>query len=200
MKKTICDEEIEMMEKVVSSVEVSKAELREKYGDLLKDAERSLGAMFPQSKVKKLVELGTKIRLKFDELGLLDIESWVPELPAVQMAFAQTRGIEEAEKEGDAPKPWHAAVYSGKGCQGRMLITEDKGERLKFYFLLEDDQKNEIRPIYLTVKDSQGDLLRERTRLAGKEQPVSDVPVGNYHIILADETGDLQVQMRIEAA
>lgn len=186
------------MEKGIASVPLPREELQRRLGPLIQKTVEDLRQVFPPPPTRPLLHLGRDILFRFVERGLQDVQSWFP--TSMPQTAAATRSLNTTPNFSETEIPFHQAVYQGEGCTGRLLITLDAGGLTKFYFCLEDESREEITPIYLTVKDLQGNILRARTALRGKSQPVGEVPMGNYDLFLEDASGKRQVTMGVRSA
>ena len=114
-----------------------------------------------------------------------------------QFQTATARGSSGPHGAKQEPQ-WHQARYRGKDCVGILTLREDKSGTARFYFSMEDNDGNPVLPIYLTVRDAEGNLLKERDEIRIKDAYVAEVPLGNYKILLETADQTKQVQMGIQ--
>jgi hypothetical protein len=198
MKESEINTEMAAIWTEADRVVVSRDEILRQYGGLVRSMKRSLRQGLPRGVLQRALDLGQNVRFAFKEGMDLVSEAL---LPGTSMPPAHaTRGASPRQTDTEPPSgpPSFAATLKGQGCIGRLRVTAEAAGKVKFTFALMDPEGHAISPFYLTVKDSNGTVLRDRHCFNDWQGSVSDVEMDTYTFVLADASGRRSVELGVQ--
>ena len=198
MNNKMSEFEKRAIEKISESCPITNDEIKRRHPDFVAMALAHCQKAADQPGLAKILQLGV-LKFAFAVKGLIEVTSNGPQFTK-GFSPASVRGADGPEPTAlEAEEDWHQAKYEGNECVGKMLLRADKDGTARFTFALEDIEGRDIQPVYLTVKDQDGVVIRERTPLRGQLDGIREVDLADYTIILENEDGSQCVNMGIQS-